>query len=198
MIRWSSLRPRDRRALGMGAAILIPALAWSAVVRPFVRGLGEDRARLVEQRGLLERELALVAGAPAQGAEESAANAGRSRLAPRLFEGDALSAATALAGYATESARRNGVLVEEIQSGITAEAGPGLTRVEVATRGRSDLAGVLRWLRTLEAGGKLVRVERLSLERQSDSSPGDSADTEIIALTATLRGYVASDRGSTQ
>jgi len=190
---WRALRPSDRRALALGALIVVPALGYGGVARPYAHAIAERRTRLAEQRDLLRRELALVSGAPQLAGREEQTLLALSRVRSRAFSGDALSAATGLAAYVTESARRSGVLIEEIQSRPSAEAGPGVSRVEIGARGRSDLAGILRWLRALEGGAKLVQVQRLALD-QAGAAPPDSADTEVLTVSTTVQGYVLTVR----
>ncbi len=185
-----ALRPRDRRALLVGVGVLVPALAWAWGIRPALGALEQHTARLEEQRGLLERELALVDAARGLSERGRDAEAALAAAGSRLFAGDALAAGTVLAAWVTASARRAGVQVEELQSRPSAPVGAGLEQVEIAVRGHGDLAGALRWLRDLEGGGRLIRVERIALERVGTPAAADSNDVEVLAVSATVRGYV--------
>jgi len=197
MKAWGRLGARDRRALRWGVFVLAPALVVGFVVRPYAGALARERGRLVEQRALLQRELALVAAVGGYGRDEERGSAILAGLRPRLFAGrDDLAATTTLVGYVSDGARTSGVLVEEIRSRPALEAGPGVLGVELAVRGRSDLAGILRWLRALEGGAKLARVEVLSLTRASGGMARDSADTEVLTVGAIVRGYVLAPSGA--
>src|SRR5690606_21878341 len=79
------LSARDRRALELGAAVVMPVLVWMFAGVPDVRALGEARARLEAERDLLARELELVASAPAHLADAERATQGLLNAAPRLF-----------------------------------------------------------------------------------------------------------------
>src|SRR5262245_43673936 len=62
--RWISLdalSSRDRRALRIGLLLVVPALAYVGVVKPYRAALIETRNRVAAERQLLERELALIA-----------------------------------------------------------------------------------------------------------------------------------------
>jgi type II secretory pathway component PulM len=184
------LGSRDRRAIGLGALVLAPALCWSLVLHPYVRARGALRDRVREQRALLERELALVAasrGFPA--ALENARRALASRR-PRLFAGgDALAATAALVGVVGEEARRQGVLIDAIESRAPA-AGDALVAVQIEVRGRGDAEGLLRWLAALESGPRLLRVEQLGVVRLDAGVPARSPDIETLIVSGRVSGYL--------
>src|SRR5439155_20235562 len=55
-MRWAELSGRDRRAVLLGASILLPALFLVFGVRPYVNAYGEARDALAAERGTLARE----------------------------------------------------------------------------------------------------------------------------------------------
>jgi type II secretory pathway component PulM len=185
------LGARDRRALALGALVLVPALGFALVVKPYLhaRAMVEDRVRV--QKELLRRELALVAAAhdlPArlEGATRAFASA-RSHL---LSGRDPLGATAGLVSLVGDEARRRGVLLEAIESDASEPLGDGLVAVQIEVRGRGDLEGLLRWLNALETGPRLLRVERLAVGRLDQGIARDSLDVETLTLGAEIRGYV--------
>jgi type II secretory pathway component PulM len=185
------LTPRDRRALAIGGLILAPLLVFSVLVNPFLHARSALRERVREQRDLLRREMALVASAqtlPTRLADARGALASRQS---RFFPGrDRLAATTALVSLVGDEARRQGVLLEGIESRTPNAAGEGIVAVEVELHGRGDLEGLLRWLQALEAGSRLLRVEQLSVARLDGGAPAHSLDVETLTLAAAVRGYL--------
>ncbi len=189
------LPPRDRRALTLGAAALVPVLLFRGVVQPYVRARAALADRLAAQRGLLERELTVLAGA--QRLPERRAHVDRllAADAPRLLPGgDPLAASAELVGYVGDAARRSHVLVSELQSrgSGAAPGGDGLTRLQVEVRGQTDFEGVLRFLQALERGPRLVRVDAVSIE---GGGVAPDARRETLTLRAAVSGYAAGRLG---
>ncbi len=185
------LDARDRRALALGALVLVPALGFALVVKPYLHARAGLQERVREQRDLLRRELVLVAAAhdlPAslEGAARTFAS-GRSHL---LSGRDPLGATAGLVSLVGDEARRRGVLLEAIESDGSAPLGDGLVAVQIEVRGRGDLEGLLRWLNALETGPRLLRVERLAVGRLDQGIARDSLDVETLTLGAVIRGYV--------
>jgi len=189
------LPPRDRRALLIGAALLIPVVLFRGVVQPYVRARAALGERVRTQRDLLARERAVLDEARSLPERRARADVSLAADAPRLLPGADLYAATAeLVGYVGETARRSHVLVQELQSrsapSTTAtEAGGegGLAQIHVELRGQTDFEGVLRLLLALERGSRLVRVDALAVERSSEGPGG----REMLSLRAALSGYSA-------
>lgn len=183
-----ALAARDRRAVRAGLLVLTAALAIVFGVGPYLGALEDARDRLGVERSLLARERALVEAADAFESGRVAVEAGMVIRAPRLFTGDPTLAAGALVRYVAQGAARSSVLLEATETRAAAEAGDGLTTVRVRIRAVGDVEGVLRLLRELEDGSRLVHVEALSLEgRNSYRSDGD--DVQLVALGATIAGY---------
>jgi hypothetical protein len=164
-VKRPALSPRDRKAITWGAAVLVPALAWTLVVSPYFAALGEARETLEQDRDLLRREMELLAEAADyrrafdDGAEKLLA------AAPRLMGGDDDGAASAaVAGYLRRLARMGGAHVTRVEPGPSRDAGGGVTALPVGVSGESDLEGLLTFLQMLEAGPKLVDVSELRIE----------------------------------
>jgi type II secretory pathway component PulM len=191
MNAWARLGLRDRRALTLGALVLLPALGFSLVVQPYRRARAELRDRVAEQRGLLARELALVAAAGRLPGELDDAALALASRRHRLLPGrDPLSATAALVDVAGDAARRHSVLLEAIESRAPEAAGGGLVAVRIEVRGRGDLEGMLGWLRALETGTRLLQIDGLTVARADAGAEPDARDTETLLLAAAIRGYV--------
>jgi type II secretory pathway component PulM len=191
MRTWTQLGPRDRRALTLGALVLVPALAFSFGVKPYLHARTGLRDRVREQGELLARELALVASARQLSAQLSGASRALASRRSRLFPGhDPLAASATLVSAVGDEARRHGVLLEAIESRAPEAVGGGLVAVQIEVRGRGDLEGLLRWLQALETGPRLLRVEQLSVGRLDTGVPSDSLDVETLTLAAVVRGYL--------
>jgi type II secretory pathway component PulM len=190
------MNPRDRRAVTLGAAVLLPALCFTLVVRPFVHARTALRERLREQHALLARELTLVAAASRLPEQVGDAAHVLRVASPRLLPGDAFAATATLLHAVGDAARQHDVFIEAIEGAAPEDAGDGLVAVQINLRGRGDLEGLLRWLTAIESGDRLLRVERLGIARLSGGAAGDSKDVETLTLGATVRGYVlAAARG---
>ncbi|HYH83185.1 MAG TPA: type II secretion system protein GspM [Longimicrobium sp.] len=197
-----SLSPRDRRAVLLGAALLLPALLWTLVASPWLDALHSRRARLDEARRLLGRELELLAQARGfprvfdQGARRLLAEA------PRLMGGDDDAAAgAAVAGYVRRLARMGGANVTRVEPAPVHDAGGDVTALPVAVTGEADLEGLMSFLQLLETGPKLVRVDQLKIEAQDGPATAGAAysptpffvapggGSEVIRFTFTATGY---------
>ncbi len=190
---WRSIHPRDRRALAIGSVVVVSALCLSFVVRPLFHARTAQRDRLREQRGLLARELGLIAAAERLPEDRAAAADALASVEERIFPyGDPLAATAALVKEVGEAARRQGVLLEAIETGAPEATGGGgtLLAVRIDVRGRGDFEGLLRWLKDLEGSKRLLRVEQLGVARAGGGGQPDSADIEVLTLAATVRGYV--------
>ena len=57
----ASMSSRDRRAVGLGLAVLVPALLYIWAVRPYLARLDDARQEVAAQRDALSREEAAIA-----------------------------------------------------------------------------------------------------------------------------------------
>jgi hypothetical protein len=189
----SSMSPRDRRALMIGGGIVIASVLFVAARRGGEPG-GVRHAIQAERTALArERGLVLQAGAFAHAltTERERLN----ELSPRLFRGeDALAAASAVEAYVLDAAERSRVAVRQSESRDGGGAGEGITALQVDLRGESDLRGVLSLVRALDSGVRLVRVERLSIERVATGAPGEP---ERLDFVLTAFGYAQALRADT-
>jgi hypothetical protein len=184
-MRIPRLGPRDLRAIRLGGAVLVPALAWSLAVSPYLTALADARDQLAGERGLLRRELQLLASASSYPA---AFDDGAERLmaaAPRLMSGDDEgAAAAALAGYLRRMANVGGANLTRVEPVAAEDAGGGIRALPVAVTGETDLEGLLTFLQALESGPKLVHVRELRMEASGTAAPATSATPVYSAYTA--------------
>ena len=61
---WSTMSPKDRRAIILGAVVVLPALIFIWGVRPYRAAMTEMRDELETARLALSREKAVVAARP--------------------------------------------------------------------------------------------------------------------------------------
>lgn len=190
-----TLAERDRRAVIIGLAVLLPALLWVAVVRPYAASRAELHERIATERALLEREESLIAAAPelpklAERAAERAATASQ-----RLIHAANMPLAEAeVTAYLEDVALLSRVLLQEARSvdpprGEEEETGY-VRPLRLALRAESDLEGVLTFLQRIESGPLLLHVAELSIEpsvQREDAQPG------AVQLTVLLHAFVPAD-----
>ena len=185
-----ALGERDRRALRIGARIALPALAVALVVRPWVETALGAGAALRRERALLEREASLLAEAPRDRQLLAASRRALEAAAPRLFEGaEPVTSSAELARYVAAQATGSGLTIDQTETVLDDAADslavPASERpLRVAVRAHGDVLAVVAFLRAVETGPRLVRVERLGLARGAEGTPADGA----LAVTATLAG----------
>ena len=185
---WSTMSPKDRRAIILGALIVLPALIFLYGVRPYRSAMAETRDELETARLALSREKAAVAAKPTTPGGQQLADSALILVAPRLFEGrdDAIASAQ-LAAYLGTVARRSRVLMEDANTRPSATSPEGIRTLRVEVRAESDIQGITTFLHNLEAGQKLVRVDRLEISRV----PGleDKNGFETLSIAATIVGF---------
>jgi hypothetical protein len=165
---FSSLNPRDRRAILIGLGILIPAAGYVLAWKPYRASLDDVRDRVVAEQELLYRELEVMetSGSLSQEIQQARAEAdGHEEKLVRAASG--VLAEAELTDFLESSASRSRVLLEEIRGGELGrgeEPPPGLSVVRLHLRGESDLEGVLTFLNEIEKSHLLVRIRGLALE----------------------------------
>lgn len=186
MKRWSLLSARDRRALVLGAWIVVPALFLALVIRPAMAQLNEVRDSLAAERLLLARERAALAHA-------RTTRDGEERTRPvtdQLFSGrDDVIATAALASYVGTIAEAQDVWVQSATTLDAARDASGVRHLRVAVRAEGDIAGVVRLLDALERGRYLVRVDDLDIASTPTERNRDGAEPLIVRATVT--GFAA-------
>ena len=190
---FTRVRPRDRRALIVGAVAAVPALAWSFAVKPYIAGLRAERDALEVQRGLLARELGAIAAAPRTPAELARSRASLATERKRLFSGDGITAASGLATYVKGAVEESSLVLQQLEShDNAAPSAAGIRTITLEMRVEGDLRGILDMLSTLESGERLVRVSRIGIERSAASAANGA---EALTLSATVQGFAESTGG---
>ena len=192
----STMSPRDRRALMLGLAILVPSLLYVWGVRPYRTTLSNTRAEIAMKRDLLSREMAAIAAAQRNPGLQRVADSAMRAMAPRLFEGrDDVMATAELVSHLGVVAQEHDVLLEAASTRPTTIGEGGVRALHVEIRAESDLYGILNFLRALEGAEKLLRVERLDISRALGTTEEDEG-IEPLSISASIVGYAVPDGGA--
>jgi hypothetical protein len=198
---------RDRRAILLGLAVLLPVLLYVAAVRPYRAALADVRDRIAAEQALLEREETLVAHAgtlpPTVAAlQERAAGAER-----RLVSAANVPLAEAeITGFLEELAQLSRVLLQELRGVESRRGGARASRdqaenvgalraIRLSVRGESDLEGVLTFLSRLENSPLLLRIAELSIEPQFEGTArtGDRRPSGVVTFALTVEAFAPPD-----
>ena len=194
-MRLSTMSASDRRALMLGAAILVPSLFFVFVVKPYRAALADVRQQLAVERDAFAGERAAVSAAKRNPEMQHVADSSMQAMAPRLFAGrDDVMASAEVATYVGEVAHASHVWLQDASTRPATALDGGVRALHVEIRGESDLRGVLEFIKTLERGGKLIRVQRLDISSQPGRS--DQPGTETLALSASIVGYAIPDQAA--
>lgn len=193
-MRWSTMTSRERRAIVMGAGVVLAGFAviWGRMYRD---ALGSARDELATERATLARERVAVATARHNPQLQHIADSAMRAMRPRLFEGkDDVMASSELASYVGDVARRARVWLQDAGTRPATPAAEGVRTLRVEIRAESDLQGALLFLQGLERGDKLVRIDRLDI---SHAARSDEKDAEVLSIAATISGFAVSDSMTT-
>jgi len=194
-MRWGNLSARERRTVSIGAAITLVSLSALYVVRPYRDALVDARDQLATERSTLARERAAVAESRRNPEMRRLADSAMQTARSRLFEGkDDVMASAELASYLGDVARRTRVFLQDAATRPGTPAPSGVRTLRVEIRGESDLLGTLSFLQALERGEKLVRVDRLDINR---SARAGESDMEVLSIAATISGFAVPDSTTT-
>ncbi len=195
MSRLAALSPRDRRALTIGACILLPALFFAWGVKPYLALLEESRDSLSAERSALARERAAVDAVQRDPGMQRLADSLMRAMSPRLFVGrDDVIATAELVSHLGAIAQEHNVWLQNATTRPAQLGDAGVRTLHVALRAESDLEGLLRFLQALETGQKLLRVERLDISVASGTLSPDGV--EPISITASIIGFAIPDDSS--
>ncbi len=179
---------KDRRAIILGAAIVLPFVIYIWGVRPYRTALEATRDELETARVALSREKAAVSATSASPGSQRMADSALIIVTPRLFEGrdDAIASAQ-MAAYLGSIARRSRVLMQDANTRPSITSAEGIRTLRVEVRAESDIQGVATFLQNLEAGQKLVRVDRLEISRVPGLEERNGFET--LSIAATISGF---------
>jgi hypothetical protein len=191
-MKLSTMSASDRRALFIGAVVLVPSLGYVFGLKPFRAALADVQAQLSVERDAYARERAAVSAAQRNPQMQHVADSAMQATAPRLFEGrDDVMASAEVATYLGGVARASHVWLQDASTRPATALDGGVRALHVEIRGESDLRGILGFLKSLENGGKLLRVQRLDISAQPGRS--DQPGTENLAISASIIGYAIPD-----
>jgi hypothetical protein len=194
-MKWSTMSSRDRRAVLLGAVVLLPALFFIWGVRPYRSALADARDQLATERAALARERAAIETARQNPQLQHVADSAMRAMRPRLFEGkDDVMASAELASYLGEVASGARVWLQDASTRPSLPTTDGVRTLRVDIRGESDLLGALTFLQALERGAKLVRIDRLDISR---SARGEDEEVETLTIAATISGFAVNDSVAT-
>lgn len=182
---------RDRRAIALGAVVVVPALLFVYGVQPYRRALADVRARTEHERAQLAHDRGLATRLPGLPNARTGMAREVDLEVPRLFDAtDDLLATGSLAEYVATVAGASGVQLQQAETRPALSAAPGVRALHVEVHAEGDLDGILHFLRQLETGGKLIRLGELTVERaQGDVNGTKPADVEVLAVSADIYGY---------
>ncbi len=194
-MKLSTLSASDRRALMLGAAVIVPSLLFVFGVIPYRATLANVEQQLVTERSALARERAAVLAATRNPQLQHLADSAMQAMTPRLFAGhDDVIASAEVASYVGAVARASHVWLQEASTRPATSLDGGVRALHVEIRGESDLRGILQLVSTLEGGGKLVRVQRIDISSQPGRS--DQPGAETLALSASIVGYAIPEQAA--
>lgn len=177
----SALASRDRRALWLGVILVIPVIAWRAVLAPMASASAANTARAELTAGLLAREMALVRdGARLSAALDSARARLRGEAASLFTASDTTGATIALASWLRAAARVAGLADVRVEGApVLQDAGEFMT-VQADLRASGSTAALAEWLARVEGGERVISADRLDISTDGDGT---------LLISARLRGF---------
>ena len=186
--RLSQLQPRDRRALRVGMWILGLSLTITLVVKPYAAVLIATRALLQKDRALLARESQAIAELPTDRRALCDGTRALTAMESSLFGGaDPVTASAELARYVSTRATQSGLRLEQTETSTpidSARSERDVDALRVTVRARGGILAVFTFLRAMESGPRLVRIERIDIVRGSTDDSFDGT----LTFTATVAG----------
>lgn len=183
----TSVTPRDRRALWLGALLVGSLIVWRGVAQPLAAALELRASRAATSAQLLAREQGLLRDRTPLAAALALARRRLDGQSVRVFSAvDTVGATASLAAWVRGAATAAGLREARIEAAPVATVTGGLFGVQVDARAQGDIAAVAAWLASMEHGERLLSVDRLEL-----TGAGDGA----LVVSARVRGVA---RGGTR
>ncbi len=194
-MKFSTMSAGDRRALTIGAVIVIPSLFLVFAVKPYIAALADVRQQLSVERDAFARERAAVSAAKRNPLMQHVADSAMQAMSPRLFAGrDDVMTSAEVATYLGDVARSSHVWLQDASTRPATALDGGVRALHVEIRGESDLRGIMEFIKSLEGGSKFIRIQRLDISTQPGRS--DQPGTETLALSASIVGYAIPDQAA--
>ena len=182
--------PGDRRAVIIGAVILVPSLLYVYAARPIARAISDRRAAAVQQADLLGRENSVLGLSPRFPALRAKAALRLAAELKRTIKSEAaVTANVKLADYVRQIGRAHQLLVTDATEAPGDSLTPGVMLLRLSVHGESDLQGILGFVRGIENGSMHARVASLQIEKaRGRTMPNGQGEDprEILTLTATI------------
>jgi hypothetical protein len=178
------MTPRDRRALRLGAVVVVTLVAATRVGPASARAVIGYRDSVQERAHALARTAALVAATPAMRDSLRDALSGVVGLAPQLVAGQTRADAGAtLASLVSAMATSGALRLARVES-LTDSPNGQPREVWVRAELEGDVRGVVRFLRRVESGEPLLTVREFAL-----TAPDPAASAEVLRLEITIGGW---------
>jgi type II secretory pathway component PulM len=177
---------RDRRALLLGGGAVLGAVLMLRVLPWAVRSVRALRAEAAERVALLSRADEVLAGAPAARDSLARALGDVVGLAPKLVDGHtAAEAQASLSGLISLTASRHALRVLRLDPLPDSTAG-AFGRVALRAELEGDVAGLTRFVKTIEVGDPLLTLPALSI--QAADPVGRPNAAEQLRIEAMVTG----------
>jgi hypothetical protein len=179
-----AMNPRDRRALVLGASVILVVLLGKNVIPAILSGQREARDTASRNEEKLARATVSLKRATQVRDSLRARGARVIALAPALLGGDSPATASAtLAGIVSGAAARGNVRIGALQLSSDTAARGMFTRIGVHGDATGDIAGITAMLASLEGGPTLLAVKDLSITQPEPGAPADRAEALRIEMT---------------
>jgi hypothetical protein len=178
---------RDRAAIARGVSVAVLGIVLLRGLPAGVRRYGGWRERVLSEATLARRSRAAVAGESATRDSLGIALHDFVGLAPRLLAGRThAEAAATLVSWVTGAASGGALRVRRAES--VADSGQGtLRRVRVRAELEGDIAGVTRFIGSVERGNPLLSVTTMAITAPDPSARPGAA--EVLRLEVTIAGW---------
>ncbi len=202
MSRLAAMADRDRRALILGALLLVPGLVWMLGVRPWRASVADLQDRIAVEQDLLQRERALLESRVQLRASLAAATGEAGSAGRRLVSASNQPLAeTAVAEALEDAALDSRVLLLELRTvsfRAETEPPPGTTAFRLAVSGEGDFRGFLTFLRTVETHPLLLRVAGVTVDPVIDDDDGDDGEgiSGVVEFGMVVEGYARLPEGA--
>lgn len=168
---------RDRRTLGIGAAVILVLVLFSRGLPAWRRWDADTRASAAEMAAEAARAESTVRLLPASLDSLQARRARYVELGRGVLDGESTAAAGAsLASLVSGAAARAGVQIGSVQVRPDSAGAGTFMRIAVLADGTGDLPAITRMLQILEGGRELLAVRELSITQPNPGGPAEQPE----------------------
>jgi len=189
------MTPRDRRALAVGALVVVGAVLGLRVLPWGLRRLGSAHALLRERAELLARTRDEMAALPTLRDSAAVLSQALVALAPQLLSGStAAEAAADLSGRMNLAAARAPAKVDRLDPLPDSTSDGGLGRVRVHAALETDIRGLVALIRAIDTGDEVLKLDELRVEAPEPGAP--VRGPEILKVEVTVSGWYIKPRST--